>query len=296
MTPRPEPFFLAAEPGPLGRRFAVYHAPRQGSVLGLVVYVHPFAEEMNKSRRMAALQSRALASAGFAVLQVDLMGCGDSAGDFGEATWHGWIADVVHACKWLKHRHEIDTPDPSAPPLWLWGLRAGCLLAVQAAGRLDCLCHCVFWQPATSGKLVLQQFLRLKVAGELLAGKAKSAMDSMRAQLGASQAIDVGGYTLHPMLCHQLEGAILRLPPRPGRVEWLEVSTRDGAGLSPASAVAAEQWRQAGWSVRTHMVKGPTFWQTTEIEDAPALLAATLDAVAKPESESATIAPAAAEQ
>ena len=68
-----------------------------------MVYIHPFAEEMNKARRMAALQSRALAAAGFDVLQIDLLGCGDSSGDFGDATWNDWVNDVVHGCRWLRH-------------------------------------------------------------------------------------------------------------------------------------------------------------------------------------------------
>jgi len=42
---------------------------------------------MNKSRRMVALQARALAGRGFAVLQMDALGCGDSAGDMQDATW-----------------------------------------------------------------------------------------------------------------------------------------------------------------------------------------------------------------
>ncbi len=74
---------------------------------GAVVYVHPFAEEMNKSRRMAALQSRALAAAGFAVLQIDLLGCGDSSGDFGDASWDEWIDDVLLAVRWLRGQHAM---------------------------------------------------------------------------------------------------------------------------------------------------------------------------------------------
>ena len=61
---------------------------------GRLLYLHPFAEEMNKSRRMAALACRALAAAGFAVLQIDLRGCGDSSADFGDASWADWQADV----------------------------------------------------------------------------------------------------------------------------------------------------------------------------------------------------------
>ncbi len=290
MSLLPEPFFLSVDKGALGQRFALHHAPHTGPAQGLVVYIHPFAEEMNKSRRMAAMQSRALASAGFAVLQIDLLGCGDSAGDFGDATWSAWIADVVHACHWLRQRHQVRASQPCEPPLWLWGLRAGCLLAVEAARQLDGDCRFVLWQPTPSGKLVLQQFLRLKLAGELLGGQAKSMMHSMRAQLSAGQAVQIAGYTLQPDLCHGLEKATLDVPPRPGRVEWLEVSAGAGVGLSPASEAVATQWEQAGWSVRTRSVAGPAFWQSTEIEDAPALLAATLEAVAKPAAPSDSLA------
>lgn len=277
MPPHPEPFFLQVDGGPLGQRFALYHAPRRG-VQGLVVHVHPFAEEMNKSRRMAALQSRALTAEGFAVLQIDLLGCGDSAGDFGDATWIQWVADVVFACRWLQQRHA-----GAAVPLWLWGHRAGALLAVQAAQQLATACNLLLWQPATAGKTVLQQFLRLKVAGDLMGGQTKAAMPQMRSALASGQAIEVAGYTLHPALCDGLERAFLQPPGSPpGRVEWFEVSPQNDASLSPAAVGQAQQWRLAGWEARTHLAEGPAFWQTTEIEDAPALLQATLGALNDP--------------
>lgn len=285
MPPHPEPFFLQVEASALGHRFALHHAPQQGAARGLVVHVHPFAEEMNKSRRMAALQSRAMAAEGFAVLQIDLMGCGDSAGDFGDATWAHWVTDVVHAVGWLRQRHGGENPGATSPPLWLWGHRAGALLAVQAAQQLGVACDLLLWQPATAGKTVLQQFLRLKVAGELLGGQTKAAMERMRGALSAGQAVEVAGYTLHPALCQGLEQATLLPPTVPaGRVEWFEISPQDDAVLSPAAASHGERWAHDGWAVRTHLIKGPAFWQTTEIEDAPDLIDATLaplvDAVA----------------
>jgi exosortase A-associated hydrolase 2 len=85
-----EPFFVAAA---RGERFCIFH-PAAAALRGAIVYLHPFAEEMNKSRRMAALQSRLFAARGFAVLQIDLFGCGDSSGDFGEARWDIWKQDV----------------------------------------------------------------------------------------------------------------------------------------------------------------------------------------------------------
>ena len=64
-------------------------------------HAHPFAEEMNKSRRMVALQASALADAGYAVLQLDLDGCGDDSSGFADASWEGWCSDVVRACRWM---------------------------------------------------------------------------------------------------------------------------------------------------------------------------------------------------
>ena len=65
-----EAFFL---PVTGGRLFCLLHRPAgETAIKGAVLYVHPFAEEMNRSRRMAALQAKAMASAGYMVLQVDL--------------------------------------------------------------------------------------------------------------------------------------------------------------------------------------------------------------------------------
>jgi exosortase A-associated hydrolase 2 len=243
---------------------------------GCVVYIHPFAEEMNKSRRMAALQARALADAGFAVLQIDLLGCGDSSGDFGDATWQAWVDDVVRACAWLRQRDA----EHGQVPLWLWGLRAGCLLAVAAASRLEVACNFCFWQAPASGKLLLQQFLRLRLAADMLGGNSKGLMDAMRQQLAQGSTVEVGGYLLGPALAHGLEAAHLAPPPAAnGRQVWLELSTRADAVFSPVSAECQTQWRGAGYNTQAQLVQGPSFWLTTEIEDAPGLIAATTSAM-----------------
>src|SRR5665647_916764 len=159
MPVKPEAFFLPAEDG---QRFCLFH-PAQGSAIrGLIIYIHPLAEEMNKARRMAALQARALAQAGFSVLQIDLLGCGDSSGDFGDASWQGWVSDVVQGCHWLRNQSNTPGADSGQMPLWLWGLRAGCLLAVEAARQLGAPCNFLFWQPPAAGKPLLQQFLRFE--------------------------------------------------------------------------------------------------------------------------------------
>ena len=266
-----EAFFLPAESG---HRFCLFHAARGTHALGAVLYVHPFAEEMNKSRRMAALQARALADAGYAVLQIDLFGCGDSSGDFGDASWEAWVDDVGLACRWLQRQ--------ARAPLWLWGLRSGCLLAAEAARRMDVPCRLLFWQPSANGNLVLQQFLRLKLAGKLMGGHAQGAMDAMRNDLTQGRTIEVAGYALSPALARGLERATLAPPAQAARLEWLELSTRDDAALSGAAIASQARWEQAGFSMRCEVVNGPAFWQTTEIEEAPDLIRATLAALPEP--------------
>ena len=75
---------------------------------------------------------------------------------------------------------------------------------------------------------------------------------------------------------------MLKPPPQGGRVEWIELSTRADAVLLPVSERTLARWQDAGISVRTHIVTGPAFWQTTEIENAPNLIGATLAALAAP--------------
>ena len=289
MPPAPLAFYLAPDDGRSGRRFCLYHPPRGPVLRGGLSYIAPFSEEMNKSRRMAALQARALADAGYAVLQMDLLGCGDSAGDFGDASWADWVADVECGLRWLQARLDaLSGPaavadPPSAPaPLWLWGLRAGCLLAAEVARRAARPPHLLFWQASVSGKAVLQQFLRLRLVGDALAGRAQRATDALRRELDAGRAVEVAGYRLAPALAAGLEAATLE-PPAAGaagrRLAWLELSLQPGASLSLPAADLLARWGDAGWAVGSRLVPGPSFWQTSEIEVARALPGASLEAL-----------------
>ena len=272
-----------------GQRFCVFYRAQSGGQRdepqGRVLYIHPFAEELNKSRRMAALQARALSAAGFDVLQMDLLGCGDSSGDFGDATWQSWVNDVLRGCAWLRDRSRSEGAHSGNVPLWLWGLRAGCLLAAEAASQLDAPCNFLFWQAPASGKLLLQQFLRLKVAGDALGGQARGVMEKMRQQLDAGLPVEIAGYGLGAGLAQGLEQSRLAPPASQSlapRLRWLELSTREEIRLGPASEKALLEWRQAGFDVEWQGARGPAFWQTSEIEEAPALIAATLAAIAAP--------------
>jgi exosortase A-associated hydrolase 2 len=264
-----EPFFLEAG---TGSRFCLFHRPAGECRAGLV-YIHPFAEEMNRSRRMAALAARALAAHGVGVLQIDLHGCGDSSGEFGDARWDTWKADVALASGWLRARLGVD--------VGLWGLRLGALLALDcartAAQPLDRL---LLWQPAVSGSAYLTQLLRLRLAGDLMLDDGpKAGTESLRGMLRAGQALEIAGYMLAPELALAIDGIdAAQLAPGSGPVHWFELAATANRPLSPAANRIMSGWRERGANVHVELVCGQPFWATQEIAECPQLMDATVNA------------------
>jgi exosortase A-associated hydrolase 2 len=264
-----EPFFLDVAGG---SRFCLLHLARQPRRAG-VLFVHAFAEEMNKSRRMAALQARAFARRGYNVLQIDLLGCGDSSGDFGEARWTLWKEDVRLARHWLRER--------AAGPVHLWGLRLGASLAADCARENEAsFASLLMWQPVVSGAQFMAQLLRLRVTSEMLAGAAAgNGTGQLRAQLAGGRALEIAGYELSPELALAIERLELALlAPKSVPARWFEVNA-DGKP-SPALRRASQAWSSAGAEVDLGAVRGEPFWNSLEISECPELIAATLDALA----------------
>lgn len=246
---------------------------------GGILFVHPFAEEMNKTRRAVALASRKLAENGWTVLQIDLEGCGDSSGDFATASWQGWQDDLFRAGDWLRQR--------GIPLRILWGLRLGALLASAVIDRVDPAADLLLWQPVLSGEWHLTQFLRLKAVEEMLGQSRQQGVTSrLRSELASGLAVDVAGYTVNSALASAIDGAELKLPDHyRGQIFWLESGRADRAELSPGSIQRIDTLIASGYTVTAHAVSGPSFWQTVEIEEAPALVDATISLLQPSQSE-----------
>lgn len=264
-TIRVEPFFLD---GPNGALYCVYTAPSRAPARLAVLHLPAFAEEMHKSRCMVALTARAMAKRGFAVLQVDLTGCGDSAGDFSDASWSAWLADARAAHAWLAAT--------SGAPVTLWGLRTGALLAADLARQLEA--SMLLWQPVADGSVFLNQFLRIRLASEMLSdGQAKNGTRRLLADLDAGVAVEVGGYLLSPDMAHALgELRLVQMPPR-GAVAWLEIAPAGISDVPLASRRVIDAWQRHGAAVSPATAAGDPFWTTQEISVCPALIDLSLE-------------------
>jgi exosortase A-associated hydrolase 2 len=257
-----EPFFM---PSPNGNLFSIYTSPTENKVVGGVLYIPPFAEEMNKSRRMAALQSREFARMGYGVLQIDLPGCGDSSGDFAEASWESWMQAAITAYEWLRNKIQ--------GPLYLWGLRLGATLAAELSTQLPKLSGLILWQPIINGALYLNQILRIKLVQTMLSeGKFQSGTRELHHLLSQGESIEVGGYLLSSVLAMQIERLQLSEMLIPISVVWLEINSSIISPLSPAVDKVVQAWCANGTPLRIETLPGETFWNTQEISENHTLL------------------------
>lgn len=255
--------------GAKGRLFSVLRTPAEEcSARGSVLCLPPFAEELNKCRRMMALQSKALAADGYRVLMLDLYGTGDSEGDFGETDFEIWRGDAECGLRWLETRH--------GGPLYVWGVRAGCLLAASLA---DAVAGLILWQPVLRGEMALTEFLRIASVSEMFGhGGERTTPKHLRARLEQGETLEVAGYALGPRLASGMDAVRLEPPAGDGLpVHWLEVGLEARDKPTPAVAAALSRWAEAGSVANYRSIVGEQFWKTLEIGECPALIDATRD-------------------
>lgn len=255
-----------------GRRFCIFHeAEQEQSCRGAILMVAPFGEEMNKSRRMLALQARALTRRGFAVLLMDLYGCGDSDGNLCDASWDGWKSDLAAACAWLNQR--------TGAPLTLLGVRLGALLALDfLRDQALCIRQIVLWQPVLNGQQFLTQFFRLRLANEMISGNrsASGGTKAIRQSLMQGEIVEIAGYEIAAQLAHgidALDATAWHFPEC--RIDWLELVNVPDSELPPARMRVAELWKNQGQELALTKIASLEFWASQEISISAELIAAT---------------------
>lgn len=260
--------------GAQGRLFTFACWPQRngnGPVNKGVVLVPPFAEEMNKSRRMLTQQAKMLAELGYVALLPDLLGTGESEGDFQDATWNGWCNDLQRIAGRLL--------DDGVEEISFVALRSGALLLPEVLDTSAFKCgKLVLWQPVISGESFLNQFFRLRLAAEMTSDPHdKTSIREIRQELQECGSTEVAGYSLSRKLAEQLEqkdlGSLADVVT--GKLHWCEIVQSAERSLTAAARSGVDQLAEAGVSVCLHKVPGYPFWGAAAGEEVPDLLETT---------------------
>lgn len=256
----PRAFFL---PGPQGAIFTLLKSSlTQAANKSVVLVVPPLAEEMNKSRHMFSLLAERVSPFATTVL-FDPSGTGDSQGDFAAATWAIWLDDLHSVAAWLKSQ--------GFQHIHLLGLRLGALLAadyLKRASDAAWLSSLILWQPVLRGEAMLNQFLRLRVAANMLGNTTqKETTTSLRELARIVGFVEIAGYDLSSAMIQSLDDLNLidLLPPRISPLHWFELVAAEGRELSPASQKAITLLQERGVRINVTTVTGESFWATQEI-------------------------------
>ena len=108
---------------PVGRMFCSIRHPENVSKYPAILVAPAFGDEMNKCRKMLTEVGKALNATGIGLLNPDLIGTGDSEGEFADAEWTSWIEGLSCVCDWAQRR-DIEIRG-------VIGVRTGALLAAQ---------------------------------------------------------------------------------------------------------------------------------------------------------------------
>lgn len=258
-----EPRFLACG----NHRLLAVHWTPSGSPRGTVVCVPPFAEEMNRCRTHVADTARALAVLGWQCVVPDLYGTGESEGTYETATWDTWVAELQSLLAGL--------PAQGGPTV-LWGIRTGALLAASVAAEAPSrVSHLLFWQPVLDGNLFMNQYLRLRIASQMVHAGEKETTDELRRRLAAGETLEIAGYPLAGPLALAIDAQ--KMASHASRLQqgihWLEVVAQPGGAALPASRKLIESWPRP---IALETVHCPMVWQVYDRMNAPELVGGTV--------------------
>lgn len=165
------------------------------------LFAPPFAEEMNRTRRLMALAGQRLAGRGIASLLPDLPGTGDSPQPFAQATWDGWL-EALHACAAHLNGQGL--------AVRLVGIRLGGLLAADALAQGLAAERLVLVDPVEDGRLHMRHWLRIRSAASLEIGP-RITLSYLQSRLEAGEAVEIAGYEISPQLVNRI--STLKLAP-----------------------------------------------------------------------------------
>lgn len=259
-------FYLPASKGDL---FVSLYLPNTTDTNEVIMFIHPFGDELNKSRRMLSLQAKKFTEKGIAVFFMDLYGCGDSSGELRDVDWDLWLDDIFVCYKWVRNN--------VCKNIGLWGFRLGALLALDFSQNTnENISRILLWKPVISAEQFLNEFLRISLAGDMLtnSGKNKNKNDILQESVDGN-LVELSGYELNPKLVQSMLIKNYKLFMRKDiQIIWIDI-VRNMNIKNIAIENAHKYWSEIGVNYNFYLEKCEPFWSTVEITECTSLLNST---------------------
>lgn len=122
--------------------FGIMHLPLNQKKAPAVLMCHGLAGNKTGRFRIYVNLAKELAREGIASLRVDFRGCGDSDGEFSEATVNGFVKDAQ-----VSLDHLINHPGIDPKRIGIFGRSFGAAIALMAAHQCKTVKSIVLWAP-----------------------------------------------------------------------------------------------------------------------------------------------------
>lgn len=211
----------------------------------VVVILPPFAEEMNRCRRLLSLTQSALAQLGTCSINMDYFGTGDSAGEFSDARLAHWEGDVRDACALAKAA--------GAQSITLAGFRFGALLASQVAPSIPDIKDVFAIAPQDSFQRAIRQFIRIAATTQDASATSSPGLRAPGStkRLESGETLEIGGYQLSAALYNDFTSA-----PSTSKTSANMTVLFVGSGTKPHQSPSATERRQlASLSARSNALR-----------------------------------------
>ena len=158
----------------------------------VIVYCHGLAQEQLFNWRAEVLGAGILARRGYSTFSYHARGHGDSAGEFAELDFAGFVDDATAAAN-----HAI-AETGAGRIVWI-GIRFGALIAAAAIRRRSDTAALALWEPVHSARDYFRALMRRVLLFEVSRGRRPpKTAEQMIDELNRGRAIPLLGFDLHP--------------------------------------------------------------------------------------------------
>lgn len=232
-----------------------------------VILVPPFAEEMNRSKRMYVLCARMLANSGMHAICFDFSGTGDSTGGWGDFTYKDWVNDLSDVYQYTSsYADEIN----------FIALRFGALVLMDMI--LDDqlrLKKCLLWDPIESGQVLTRQFVRMKIAAAMADTSKKITTQQVLQEMSDDGYLESSGYHITRSMFDDINtknvANVINDVLKQVNIDWMTT----GKFKQAQNKWLANSFKQSDIqsdNINMHAVNDVKFWMQQEVTISPQLL------------------------